>query len=241
MISSSSNSRAGEASSGSRLTPAPPILTQESDRDDSPQRRTSRNTEGDNVELRKLHYSPPHGRDQAEDEPSEQDTEDADDETYKRRRPKRVATQSKDYTDEEEVAVVRKLDRKLVMFLGLLYMLSFLDRSNIGNARIAGLEQDLSLSSSQYDWLLTAFYITYIGFEWMILLYKILPAHIYISLCVLSWGMVASLQSLTTSFTQLLLLRGVLGITEAAFGPGVPFFMTFASSPFLRKTVPFLT
>jgi MFS family permease len=38
---------------------------------------------------------------------------------------------------------------------------------------------------------------------------------------------VASLQSLTTSFGQLLILRGFLGITEAAFGPGVPFYMTF--------------
>jgi MFS family permease len=61
----------------------------------------------------------------------------------------------------------------------------------------------------------------------MILLYKLVPAHIYISLCVLCWGLVASLQSLTTSFSQLLLLRGLLGITEAAFGPGVPFYMTY--------------
>ncbi|KEF51640.1 uncharacterized protein A1O9_12275 [Exophiala aquamarina CBS 119918] len=134
---------------------------------------------------------------------------------------------SKEYTDEEEAAVVRKLDRRLVMFLGCLYLLSFLDRSNIGNARIAGLEKDLSLSSAQYDWLLTAFYITYIGFEWMILLYRLVPAHIYISMCVLTWGVVASLQSISTSFSQLLILRGLLGITEAAFGPGVPFYMTF--------------
>lgn len=60
----------------------------------------------------------------------------------------------------------------------------------------------------------------------MILLYRHVPAHVYIALCVLSWGIVASLQSLTTSFGQLLVLRGLLGITEAAFGPGVPFFMT---------------
>jgi MFS family permease len=190
--------------------------------------RTSREIDGETVELRKLQPHSPHGRlSAAEDEISDTDSEDEEEELYKTRRLRRTATQSKDYTDEEEAAVIRKLDRKLVMFLGLLYMLSFLDRSNIGNARIAGLEKDLSLSSSQYDWLLTAFYITYIGFEWMILLYRLLPAHMYISLCVLSWGLVASLQSLTTSFGQLLILRGFLGITEAAFGPGVPFYMTF--------------
>jgi hypothetical protein len=41
---------------------------------------------------------------------------------------------------------------------------------DIGNARIAGLADDLRLSSSQYEWLLWAFYITYIAFEWMTLM-----------------------------------------------------------------------
>jgi MFS family permease len=98
---------------------------------------------------------------------------------------------------------------------------------DIGNAKIAGLTRDLNLSNSQYEWLLTAFYITYIVFEWMTLCYRLIPPHIYISLTVLCWGLVASLQSLTQSFTPLLLLRGVLGIAEAAFGPGVPFYLSF--------------
>ena len=42
--------------------------------------------------------------------------------------------------------------------------------ADIGNAKIAGLSRDLKLSDSQFEWLLTAFYITYILFEWMILL-----------------------------------------------------------------------
>lgn len=131
------------------------------------------------------------------------------------------------YSEEEERVILRKLDRKLVLFLALLYLLSFLDRSNIGNARIAGMDTALSLSSPQYSWLLTAFYITYISFEWMILLYRLVPPHIYISLCVLSWGVIASLQSLTTSFVHMLILRALLGVGEAAFSPGVPFYMTF--------------
>ncbi|KAL9096932.1 MAG: hypothetical protein Q9165_000896 [Trypethelium subeluteriae] len=78
------------------------------------------------------------------------------------------------YTPDEENAVIRRLDRRLVLFMALLYMLSFLDRSNIGNARIAGLVQDLNLTGQQYEWLLTAFYITYILFEWMTLMYDII-------------------------------------------------------------------
>ncbi|EPS32731.1 hypothetical protein PDE_07691 [Penicillium oxalicum 114-2] len=130
------------------------------------------------------------------------------------------------FTAEEEKQVVRKFDRKLVPFLALLYLLAFLDRSNIGNAKIAGLQDDLGLSSSQYEWLLTAFYITYILFEWMTLMYRVVPPHIYISLCVFSWGLVASFQSLATSFVGLVTLRALLGITEAAFGPGVPFYLS---------------
>lgn len=41
---------------------------------------------------------------------------------------------------------------------------------DIGNARIAGLEEDLKLGSKQYEWLLWGFYITYIVFEWMTLM-----------------------------------------------------------------------
>jgi hypothetical protein len=41
---------------------------------------------------------------------------------------------------------------------------------DVGNARIAGMADDLKLSSTQYEWLLWAFYITYIAFEWMTLM-----------------------------------------------------------------------
>ncbi|KAJ5246394.1 hypothetical protein N7468_001377 [Penicillium chermesinum] len=130
------------------------------------------------------------------------------------------------YTAQEDREVVRIFDRRLVPFLALLYLLAFLDRSNIGNAKIAGLQEDLQLSSSQYEWLLTAFYITYILFEWMTLMYRVVPPHIYISLCVCGWGLVASFQCLATSFGGLIVLRFLLGITEAAFGPGVPFYLS---------------
>ncbi|KAH8696456.1 putative MFS transporter [Talaromyces proteolyticus] len=130
------------------------------------------------------------------------------------------------YTPEEERDVVKRLDKRLVLFLAFLYLLSFLDRSNIGNAKIAGLSDDLRLSSSQYEWLLTAFYITYICFEWMTLMYKVVPAHIYIPICVFSWGLIASCQALATSFWIMVLLRALLGISEAGFGPGVPFYLS---------------
>ncbi|KAK4454381.1 putative transporter-like protein 3 [Podospora aff. communis PSN243] len=133
------------------------------------------------------------------------------------------------YTPDEERAVVRKFDRRLVVFVALLYMLSFLDRSNIGNARVAGMDDDLQgdrKDGGWYEWALTAFYITYIGFEWMTLLWRVIPPHIYISVLVMSWGLTASLQAVAVNYPMLIALRALLGIGEAGF-TGVPFYLTF--------------
>ncbi|PTB45795.1 uncharacterized protein TrAFT101_001230 [Trichoderma asperellum] len=133
------------------------------------------------------------------------------------------------YTPDEELTVRRKFDRKLVLFVALLYMLSFLDRSNIGNARIAGMDEDLQSDPPRdnwYQWALTSFYIAYIAFEWMSLLWKLIPAHIYVSVLVMTWGITASLQAVTVSYPMLITLRVLLGIGEAGF-TGVPFYLSF--------------
>jgi MFS family permease len=57
--------------------------------------------------------------------------------------------------------------------------------------------------------------------------YRLIPPHIYISICILSWGILASLQAVVTSFGFLVILRALLGVGEAAFGPGVPFYLSF--------------
>ena len=77
-----------------------------------------------------------------------------------------------------------------------------------------------------YEWSLTAFYITYIGFEWMSLLWRLIPAHAYVSLMVFSWGLTASLQAIAPSYPVLVVLRAVLGIGEAGF-TGIPFYLSF--------------
>ncbi|KAI1197922.1 major facilitator superfamily domain-containing protein [Nemania serpens] len=144
------------------------------------------------------------------------------------------------YTPDEERAVVRKFDRRLVVFLAFCYMLSFVDRSNIGNARIAGMEADLQSTPPRedyFEWALRAFYITYIAFEWMSLLWRLVPAHIYVSLIVLSWGIIASLQAVVTSYPLLIALRALLGIGEAGFA-GAPFYLSFF---FKRRELAFRT
>jgi hypothetical protein len=64
------------------------------------------------------------------------------------------------FTKEEEEIVIRKLDWHLMPLIFVLYSLSVLDRSNLGNAKIAGMQKDIDLSGNRYAWLGTIFYIS---------------------------------------------------------------------------------
>ncbi|KAL7621901.1 hypothetical protein AAE478_007401 [Parahypoxylon ruwenzoriense] len=74
-----------------------------------------------------------------------------------------------------EKRVRRKIDRVLVPLVMGLYLVAFLDRSNIGNAETAGMSKDLGFDDAHYQWLLTIFYIPYILFEWAALMWKVVP------------------------------------------------------------------
>jgi hypothetical protein len=56
-----------------------------------------------------------------------------------------------EYHDKETQRILRKVDYRLIPLLTFLYVLSFLDRSNIGNANIAGMSEDLGLVDNQYN------------------------------------------------------------------------------------------
>ena len=126
-----------------------------------------------------------------------------------------------------ERRVIRKMDSRIVPLVTALYILAFLDRSNIGNARIAGMSDDLNLVGNDYQWLLTIFYITYILFEWQTLMWKVVPPHMWLAFCVLGWGLIATAQSGTHNWAGMMACRFFLGISEAGFGPGIPYLLSF--------------
>lgn len=64
---------------------------------------------------------------------------------------------------EELKAVMWKLDKRIIPFLGVLYLCSFLDRVNIGNAKLAGITQDLNISPSEYNVSLSMFFVGYVS------------------------------------------------------------------------------
>ncbi|CAG8577471.1 6769_t:CDS:2 [Diversispora eburnea] len=67
-----------------------------------------------------------------------------------------MSLESNEITNEKKL--LRKLDTRLLPIITLIYLLSFLDRVNLGNAKLANLESDLGLIDSQYNWALTGLF-----------------------------------------------------------------------------------
>lgn len=126
-----------------------------------------------------------------------------------------------------ERRVVRKIDLHLIPLVTSLYLVAFLDRSNIGNAQVAGMGKDLGLSEDQYQWLLTIFYIPYIVFEWAALMWKAVPPHWWAFVCVFVWGTASTLQATAYNWSGLLASRFFLATAEAGFAPGIPYLLSF--------------
>ncbi|KAL5513452.1 hypothetical protein ACEPAH_3851 [Sanghuangporus vaninii] len=128
---------------------------------------------------------------------------------------------------EAEKKLLRKIDLHIVPTLWVLYTLSYLDRANIGNAKSGGMEEDLNLSSTQYSVILLVFFISYLIFEVPsnMLLSRIRPS-IYLSLICFAWGAVAACMAAGKNYSQIAAIRFCLGIIEAAFAPGVAFYLS---------------
>ncbi|KAG0375695.1 hypothetical protein BGX24_008768 [Mortierella sp. AD032] len=128
---------------------------------------------------------------------------------------------------ELERRIVRKLDRHILPLLGILYLFSYLDRVNIGNARLFGLEEAVHLSNGQYNIALASFFLAYCLFElpsnWILV--RVGP-RLWIPILMILWGGVSLALAWVTSFTGLVIARFALGTAEAGFVPGVLFYIT---------------
>lgn len=120
-----------------------------------------------------------------------------------------------------------KLDLRLIPWLCLLYLISFLDRTNIGNAKIQGLQTDLNMTDSEYNFSLTIFFISYSIFEpfTQILLKRMRPS-VFIPLIMFLWGICMTLMGLVHNFAGLAAARWFLGLTEAGLFPGVNYYLS---------------
>jgi sugar phosphate permease len=114
-------------------------------------------------------------------------------------------TSTSSLTCHQDRKLLWKLDVKLIPWLSFLYLISFLDRTNIGNAKIDGLQQDLRMTNSQYNLSLTIFFISYSVFEPLtnVLLKKLRPS-IFLPIIMVLWGICMTCMGLVHNYGGLM-------------------------------------
>ncbi|OAA68715.1 Major facilitator superfamily domain, general substrate transporter [Niveomyces insectorum RCEF 264] len=117
-----------------------------------------------------------------------------------------------EHTAIRERALLWKLDLRLLPAVGILYLLSFLDRSNVGNAKLEGLAADLNMTGNQYLTGLTLYFIGYVLFEipCNIVLKRTSPK-LWLPTLTIVWGIVATLLGVVTNLAGFFVARLFLG------------------------------
>jgi MFS family permease len=127
---------------------------------------------------------------------------------------------------KERVRILRKIDWHLLPFVTVFFLLSFLDRANIGNAKVAGMTTNLNLTGFRYNIAAAVFFIPYSFAE--------VPSNIALKLfrpsrwlpsIMVAWGVVMTLMCLVKSYQSLVVARAFLGLTEAGLYPGVNYYI----------------
>jgi D-galactonate transporter len=136
-----------------------------------------------------------------------------------------VSTQPRDIARQD--AVFRKVVLRLVPFLMLCYVVSYLDRVNVGFAKLQ-MSSDLGFSEAAFGLGAGLFFIGYFIFEVpsnMIL--QRVGAKVWIARIMITWGLVSGAFVFVTNETTFYILRFLLGAAEAGFYPGVILYCTF--------------
>ncbi|CZT53117.1 related to putative tartrate transporter [Rhynchosporium secalis] len=132
-------------------------------------------------------------------------------------------------TDPAEIALVRKLDMRILPTLFVMYFLNYVDRNAIAQARLNGLEMELGMDpkSSQFN---TTVSILFVGYVLMqvpsnMLITKLRPS-LYMSSWMAVWAVVSACTALVQNYAGLVVCRFLLGVTEAPFYPGATYMLS---------------
>ncbi|KAK0609400.1 putative MFS transporter [Immersiella caudata] len=120
-----------------------------------------------------------------------------------------------------------KLDTRILPVFILLVLTSFLDRTNVGNAKVYGMDKELNLTPLQYQQGLVAFYPLYIAGEIPsnLVLKKITP-RIWIAVMTLLWGLFCTCIGFCHNFDQFITLRALLGLAEGGLFPAMVLYLS---------------
>ncbi|HBD38937.1 MAG TPA: MFS transporter, partial [Cupriavidus sp.] len=126
-----------------------------------------------------------------------------------------------------EDATYRKVSWRLVPFLLLCYVVAYLDRVNVGFAKLQMLN-DLKFSETIYGLGAGIFFIGYFIFEVPsnVILHKV-GARIWIARIMITWGLISAAMMFVTTPMMFYVLRFLLGVAEAGFFPGIILYLTY--------------
>ena len=121
-----------------------------------------------------------------------------------------------------ERKLITKIDMRIIPVLSIMYLLAFLDRTNVANAAIFGLVKDLRLTGTQYSTCLTIFFVPYVVFEIPSnIILKRLKPHVWLSICMFGFGLVTICQGLVKGYGGFIATRFLLGLFETGMFPGM--------------------
>ncbi|KAL4879975.1 major facilitator superfamily domain-containing protein [Aspergillus karnatakaensis] len=127
----------------------------------------------------------------------------------------------------EHRSIVRKFDLRLLTLFTVINLFSFIDRVNIGNARLLGLQEDLDLSGHRFNIALTCLLVSYCAVELPSnILCKLIGGHVYIPILVFCFGLITMFTSLVSDRGGLYACRVLLGVFEGGISPGLVFLLS---------------
>ncbi|KAH9884054.1 putative MFS allantoate transporter [Xylariomycetidae sp. FL2044] len=137
---------------------------------------------------------------------------------------------------EEERKLVRKIDLMILPYLAVCYAFFYIDKTTLSYAAIFGIQDDLGLHGSEYNWLSSMFYFGFLfwAFPTNFMMQKF-PIGKYLGVNIFLWGFFLMLQAAAKNFGQLLALRFLAGAAEACSDPS---FMLITSMWYTRKQQP---
>ncbi len=126
-----------------------------------------------------------------------------------------------------ETATYRKVGRRLIPLLFLSYVVAYLDRVNVGFAKL-GMASDLGFSDTVYGLGAGIFFLGYFLFEVPsnIILHRV-GARIWIARIMIGWGLVSAATMFVTTAPAFYTMRFILGVAEAGFFPGIILYLTY--------------
>ena len=138
-----------------------------------------------------------------------------------------VVAQGREQYTAATTTATRKALKRLLPFLLLMYVIAFIDRTNIGFAE-ESLEIHAGLSTAAYAFGAGLFFIGYAVFEVPsnLIMHRV-GARWWMARIMITWGIVAALFMFTTGPTMFYILRFLLGVAEAGFFPGVILYLTY--------------